>query len=147
MQSQNTIDISDRITLHELLARLDHSVDAQDWDGYLAHFVEAAVMEPGFAPPVSGRDAVRAFLIQSEGGTRGKRHVTSNVFIDGSATEAVATSYLVVLEREEIPKVVATARVVDSFVKRDGAWKVTRHQVSVDPGMFKAYAAAQAAQR
>jgi ketosteroid isomerase-like protein len=138
------LDVADRIILHELLARLDHAVDAQDWDGYLAHFDRDALMEPGFAPPVQGRDAIRKFLVETEGGTRGKRHVASNVFIDGSGGEAIAHSYLTVLEREDIPKVVATARITDMLVKRDGTWKVTKHQVSVDPGMFKAFQQAQA---
>ncbi|MFO0630814.1 MAG: nuclear transport factor 2 family protein [Polyangiales bacterium] len=134
-----SLDLSDRLTLHELLARLDHAVDAQDWDGYLSHFDPAAVMDPGFAPPVHGRDAIRAFLLASEGNTRGKRHVASNVYIDGAGDEAVAHSYLVVIEREDIPKVIATARIVDTFARRDGRWRVVRHQVSVDPGMFKAF--------
>jgi ketosteroid isomerase-like protein len=138
-----TLALEDRLTLHELLARLDHAVDSQDWDGYLAHFTPDAVMDPGFAPPVSGRDAIRGFLVASEGGTRGKRHVASNVFIDGSAAEAVVSSYLVVIEREDLPQVVATARIVDTVVKQGGAWKVARHQVAVDPGMFKAFQAAQ----
>lgn len=137
------LEVADRIILHELLARLDHAVDAQDWESYLSHFEADAEMDPGFAPPVQGHEAIRAFLVQSEGGTRGKRHVASNVFIDGSGDEAVAHSYLVVIEREDIPKVVATARIVDTLVRRGGAWKVKRHHVTVDPGMFKAFQAAQ----
>lgn len=139
------LDIADRLTIHELIARLDHAVDAQAWDDYLSHFDPEATMDPGFAPPVSGREAIRAFLVQTEGGTRGKRHVASNVVVDGSGSEAVATSYLVVIEREDIPRVVATARIVDTLVRRDGRWLVARHQVSVDPGMFKAFQAAQGA--
>ena len=137
------LDLSDRITLHELLARLDHAVDAQDWDTYLGFFDDDATMDPGFAAPVHGREAIRAFLVQSEGGTRGKRHVASNVYVDGDRDEAVASSYLTVIEREEIPKVVATARIVDTLVKHGGVWKVKTHRVAVDPGMFKAYAATQ----
>lgn len=136
-----TLELADRIELHELIARLDHAVDAQDWDTYLAHFDPDATMDPGFAPPVQGHEAIRAFLVASEGGTRGKRHIASNVFTDGHGSEAVVTSYLVVVEREDIPKVVATARIVDVVVKRGSAWKVMKHQVSVDPGMFKAFAA------
>ncbi len=138
-----TLELADRLTIHELIARLDHAVDAQDWDGYLSHFHEDAVMEPGFAPPSTGVDAIRAFLVASEGNTKGKRHIASNVFIDGSGAEAVAHSYLTVIERDDIPRVVATAKIVDTLTRRDGRWKVARHQVTVDPGMFKAYEAMQ----
>ena len=47
------------------------------------------------------------------------------------------------IEREDTPKVVATARIVDTLIKREGTFKVRRHQVEVDPGMFKAFQASQ----
>lgn len=134
-----SLDLADRIALHELLARLDHAVDAQDWEAYLAHFDTGAVLDPGFAPPSQGHEAIRSFLVASEGNTRGKRHVASNVYIDGDGDDAVASSYLTVIEREDLPTIVATARIVDTFVRRDGRWRVVRHQVAVDPGMFKAF--------
>lgn len=138
-----SVTFQDRLEIHEILARLDHAVDAQSWDRYLSLFEADAVMDPGFAPPVQGTEAIRAFLVQTEGGTRGKRHVASNVFVDGDETRAVATSYLTVIEREDIPKVVATAVIEDTLVKRNGAWRIARHKVAVDPGMFKAFAASQ----
>lgn len=138
-----TLDLADRLAIHETLARLDHAVDAGDWNAYLAHYADDATLDPGFAPPVSGRDAIRAFLVATEGNTRGKRHVASNVFVDGSTTNAVATSYLVVIEREDIPKIIATAVIVDTFARRDGQWKVVHHKVAIDPGMFKAFAQQQ----
>ncbi len=140
------LTFEDRLLVHELLARLDHAVDRQDWATYLAHFEPDARMEPGFAPPVEGIDAIRGFLVETEGGTRGKRHVATNVVVDDGGDHVVATSYLTVLEREDIPRVVATARIVDTLVKREGAFRVRRHQVEVDPGMFKAFAQAQGAQ-
>jgi hypothetical protein len=100
-------------------------------------------MDPGFAPAVTGKAAIRAFLEATEGNTRGKRHVATNVIVDGSGTEAVARSYLTVIEREDVPKVTATAVIEDHVVKRAGSWLVTKHIVRVDPGMFKAFEAAQ----
>ncbi|MCU0655221.1 MAG: nuclear transport factor 2 family protein [Polyangiaceae bacterium] len=140
-----TISAEERLDIHELLARLDHAVDAQDWSAYLAHFERDARMDPGFAPPVEGVEAIRAFLMASEGGTRGKRHLASNVFLEERGEEVVAHSYLTVVEREDIPRVVATARITDTLVRRGGAFRVRVHQVQVDPGMFKAFAASQAA--
>lgn len=138
------VALEDLITVHDLLARLDHAVDAQDWDAYLRHFAEDATMDPGFAPPVSGVAAIRGFLVATEGNTRGKRHVATNVVVDEEVSGLHARSYLTVFEREDIPKVVATAVVEDHLVKRGGRWLVARHVVRVDPGMFKAYQAAQA---
>lgn len=137
------LSLEDRLLAHELLARLDHAVDAQRWDEYLGYFTPDARMEPGFAPAVEGLDGIRGFLVATEGGTRGKRHIATNVVLDDLGDTVRATSYLLVVEREEIPKVVATARIVDTLVKRGGTFKVLRHQVEVDPGMFKAFQAVQ----
>jgi ketosteroid isomerase-like protein len=138
-----TLSIDDRLHIHELISRLDHAVDAQDWDGYLDLFAEDAAMDPGFAPPVSGRSAIRAFLVATEGNTRGKRHVSSNVVVEVDDAGVTARSYLTVIERDDIPKVVATAVVEDVLSRRAGAWVVTKHTVRVDPDMFKAYQATQ----
>ncbi|MCK6509571.1 nuclear transport factor 2 family protein [Myxococcota bacterium] len=137
------LSIEDRLMVHEVLSRLDHAVDAQDWDTYMQFFDAQATMDPGFAPPVSGVDAIRGFLVATEGNTSGKRHVVSNVVLDPTEQGVVATSYLTVIEREDIPKVVATAVVRDTLVKKAAGWRVTSHEVRVDPGMFKAYQAAQ----
>jgi len=140
METTNTSH--DRIAIHELLARLDHAVDAQDWDGYVALFTDDAVLDSGFAGEVRGREAIRAWLVQNEGNTSGKRHVASNVYVDFGDRIATARSYLTVIEREDIPRVVATAVITDALVKDGDAWRVARHEVRVDPGMFKAFAAA-----
>jgi ketosteroid isomerase-like protein len=134
-----TLSTEDRLLAHELLARLDHAVDAQDWDEYLSHFTPDARMEPGFAPPIEGTEGIRRFLVANEGGTRGKRHIATNVILEEHGDHVVATSYLLVVERDDLPKVVATARVVDTLAKQGGAFLVLRHQVEVDPGMFRAF--------
>jgi len=133
------LSTDDRLAIHELLARIDHAVDAQDWDGYLHHFTEDATLDPGFAEPARGRDGIRAFLVATEGGTKGKRHVATNLFCDPQEDGSVlARSYLTVIEREGSPRVVATAYIEDSVVRAGDGWKVARHVVKVDPGMFAA---------
>lgn len=139
-----TLSIEDRLTIHEILARLDHAVDASDWDTYLSFYTDDATMDPGFAPPVSGRDAIREFLEATEGNTRGKRHVATNVVVDGGGNEATARSYLTVIEREDIPRIVATAVIEDTLTRHEAGWQITGHVVRVDPGMFKAFETAQA---
>lgn len=138
------ISIEDRLLIHELLARLDHAVDRGDWSTYLDHFTPDAVMDTDFGPPVQGTEALRGFLVANEGGTSGKRHVATNIVLDSTDEGVRATSYLTVIEREDIPKVVATALITDEFVRAGGAWKVRRHEVRIDPGMMKAFAAQQA---
>lgn len=136
------ITLQDRLTVHEILSRLDHAVDAGDWDTYVSFFDEAGVLDSGWTAPVEGRDAIRAWLAANEGNTSGKRHVVSNVVLDEDGDVIRATSYLTVIEREDIPRVVATALITDDFVRQGERWVVLRHVVRVDPGMMKAFAAA-----
>ncbi len=98
-------------------------------------------MDTDFGPPVQGIEALRGFLEASEGGTSGKRHVATNVVLDPMDEGVRATSYLTVIEREDIPAVVATAVITDELVRAGGSWKVRRHEVRIDPGMMKAFAA------
>ena len=140
-----SLSFEDRLSLHELLAQLDHAVDHQDWDTYMASFHPDAKLDPGFAPPVQGAQAIREFLVATEGHTRGKRHVATHVVVRGQGDQALVRSYLTVIEREDIPRVVATAWIEDTLVRGPEGWLVVSHVVRVDPGMFKAYAAAQGA--
>ena len=136
------IALQDRLTIHELLSRLDHAVDAGDWDTYVAFFHERGVLDSGWTPPVEGPDNIRAWLAANEGNTSGKRHVVSNVVLDEEGDVVRATSYLTVIEREDIPRIVATALITDDLVRIGDRWVVLRHTVRVDPGMMKAFAAA-----
>ena len=139
------VSTEDKLQIHEVLARMDHAVDAGAWDVYVSNFTEDGVLESGWTPPVQGRDAIRRWLVENEAGTSGKRHVATNVTLDPLDDGVRATSYLTVIEREDIPKVVATAVIIDDLSQVDGAWKVRRHEVRIDPGMMKAMAAAQGA--
>jgi len=130
--------VEGRLALHELVAPRGMHVDAARWGAYGSLFTEDGVMVAGWGDPVQGRGALRAWLVENEGNTSGKRHVGSNVVVEATATGARAVHYLTVLEREELPGVVATALITQDFVKTAEGWRVERHEVAVDPGMFKA---------
>lgn len=138
------IAVADQLALHDILARIDHAVDEGDWDTYVRHFSERGTLDSGFAGAVEGRAAIRAWLVANEANTSGKRHVATNVILDAEGERVVARSYLTVVEREDIPRVVATAKIRDVFVREAGEWKIALHEVRVDPGMIKAWQAAQA---
>ena len=91
------IALEDRLTIHELLSRLDHAVDAGDWDTYVSFFHDRGVLDSGWTEPVEGPGAIRAWLAANEGNTSGKRHVVSNVVLDETTGGVRATSYLCVI--------------------------------------------------
>ena len=77
----------------------------------------------------------------------GKRHYVSNISINGEGDEAFVTSDLIVMEVEESPRVVATARYDRSRVVRTpGGWKFAHRRLDLDPGFAKYMAEQQTTQ-
>lgn len=134
------IPVEDRLAIEEIVARMNHLIDAEDYDAYLEIYAENAVFDSGFAEPTTGRAPIRAFLDanNASGFIVGKRHAVTNLILDREGDRIVATYYLTVLEREETPGVVATAVIRDEFEERDGAWLVVRHVTRVDPALMNA---------
>ncbi len=128
----------DRLRITELLARMTQAVDAEDFPSYVAAYAIDGTYETNFAGSARGHVEIAQWLEKMRGGIAGKRHIVANVVIDGTATLAQAKGYLLIVEREGPPAVVATATFSDTLVKVDGRWLVRSHKVVVDPGMFKA---------
>jgi len=72
------------------------------------------------------------------GGANGKRHQATNVMIEPvSAREVRVTHDLVVLEVDQDPRVVATARYDASVVVRTPkGWRFKSRKLAIDPGYF-----------
>jgi ketosteroid isomerase-like protein len=123
-----------------LIARMNQLLDDEDYEAYLACYAEDAVFDPGLAPPVTGKAAIRAFLhhAQASGFIVGKRHVPSTITLWQSGATVTARFYLTVFERAAIPAVVATAVITDTFEHRGDAWLATSHTTRVDPGFLLA---------
>lgn len=73
------------------------------------------------------------------GMANGKRHQALNLAIEPvSATEALVTHDMIVLEVAETPRIVATGRYNRSIVvKTANGWRFKRRTLDVDPGFFK----------
>ncbi len=145
-ESPQPIPADVRLDLLDLIARMNQLLDDEDYEAYLACYADGAVFDPGLAPPVTGKAAIRAFLHhgQASGFITGKRHVPSTITLLHSGATVTARFYLTVFERAKIPTVVATAAITDTFERRGDAWLATSHTTRVDPGFLLAQAPAAA---
>lgn len=126
------LSAEDKLELLDIDARLDWAVDAGDVDGWVALFTLDGALEASYGS-ARGSDELKAMLQKLEGGfSKGKRHTTSNHRVEGDGDEARLSGYLVVFEREETPKVVATATYTDTYVRIGGAWKVRHRKLDLD---------------
>jgi len=130
---------ADLLAIHDLIARMNMAIDANDYAAYAAFYAPDGVIDSGFGPPTTGRAAILASLQQSAPFITNKRHVPGNIVINRSAQGLTAVYYLTVFERQTGLTLAGTALITDEF-KRNAAsaWQVVRHTTRMDPATVRA---------
>jgi ketosteroid isomerase-like protein len=126
------IKVEDDLAVRQVIARLNHALDAADYKSYGALFAPDGVFVSGFGDAV-GPKQVEMALGKVAPFITNKRHVAANLVISGSKDEIVATSYLIVFERQKAMKYVGSAVNVDTLKKVGDGWLVARHESTLDP--------------
>jgi uncharacterized protein (TIGR02246 family) len=122
----------DDLAARQVIARLNHALDAADYKAYGDLFATDGVFVSGFGNAV-GPKQVEAALGKVAPFITNKRHVTGNLVISGDKKQIVVTSYLVVFERQTELKYVGSALNVDTIKKVNGRWLVAKHESTLDP--------------
>lgn len=122
----------DNLAAQQVIARLNHALDAGDYALYGSFFAEDGVFESDFGDAV-GPDAVAAALQQVAPFITNRRHVAANYVINRDGDRLVVTTYLIVYERVAALEYVGSAVNTDTLEQRDGQWKVVRHASTLDP--------------
>lgn len=128
--------VEDELAIYQIIARLNHAIDAADYERYASFFAEDAVFATAFGDAI-GPEQIVAALEVSRPFITNKRHVATNVVINGSGDRATVTSYLTVFERAESLTLVGTAINVDTLERRNDAWMVVRHETELDPATLQ----------
>jgi uncharacterized protein (TIGR02246 family) len=139
----HSLPVEDQLAIQQVIAQLNHALDAADYSAYGSFFASDGVFVSGFGNAV-GPEQVSAALEQVAPFITNKRHVAGNLVINGSGSDAMVTSYLIVFERQAGLHYVGSAVNQDSLKKIDGHWLVTRHDSTLDPATAD-YIAAQMA--
>ena len=125
------VTAEDDLAVRQIIARLNLSVDLSDYTTYASFFSDDALFETAFGR-AKGRTEITAALTASAPYISGKRHVPSNIVINGDAKQIVATSYLTVYEATTGLNYLGSAVNVDTMEKRNGKWVVVKHQTYMD---------------
>ncbi|WCB92270.1 hypothetical protein DSM104299_00960 [Baekduia alba] len=136
------ISPEDRAAIAELNTRFFFALDGHDVEGWCATFTTDGV----FASPYGefpGHDARAEFLRGhiAAGREDGTRHMTVNFAIDDGG-DVTMRSYVVKVQVETSPGIVATGVYDDVLVPTSDGWRFARRSLSIDPGAFAAQAAA-----
>jgi hypothetical protein len=130
--AQYRLSPRDDLAARQVIARLNHALDAGDYKSYGELFASDGVFVSGFGNAV-GPEQVKLALEKVAPFITNKRHVTGNLVMSGDGNQIIVTSYLIVFERQSELKYVGSALNVDTLKKVNGRWLVARHESTLDP--------------
>ncbi|MGQ0652820.1 MAG: nuclear transport factor 2 family protein [Betaproteobacteria bacterium] len=121
-------ELEARTAIEDCLKRFARAVDRQDWQAARAAYHDDAFDDHGFfkGPP----DPFLAHVAKLHETQRHSMHFNTNVLIEFSAKDkAFVETYVLVLQRFDDKRVMASARYLDRFEKRSvngdaGQWRV-----------------------
>lgn len=122
----------DDLAVRQVIARLNHALDAADYALYGSFFAKDGVFESDFGDAV-GPEAVAAALDEVRPFIVNRRHVAANHVINSDGGQIVVRTYLIVYERARALEYVGSAVNVDTLERRDDTWKIVRHASTLDP--------------
>jgi len=134
------VNPTDKLAIHELLARTTFGLDQRDPALIEKCFSEDAAFELEIKgadpiPPFAGRAAIMKLMTDAMNAhTQDRRHVVSNIFFESEGEfEATAVSNLVAFQSENGKIGVMTAGVYRDQVKKiDGEWKIALRHLALD---------------
>jgi len=116
-------ELEARTAIEDCLKRFARAVDRQDWKAAREAYHDGAFDDHGFfkGPP----DEFLAHIEKLHAQQEHSMHFNTNVLIEFQSRErAFVETYVLVLQRFRDKRVTASARYLDQFEKRNGAWRV-----------------------
>ena len=133
MDTNRIQETMDELAIRKINARYFYAVDSGNEEDYLKVWTSEGV-SMGDNGSANGHQELRqSFRRMQQNLSRNKRHFVGNLIIDIDGDSATQHCYLVVLERKEAAKVVATAAYEDELVRTSDGWKFSKRKISVDP--------------
>lgn len=127
---------SDRLDIHELIARYAWSLDTGDEDAFVDCFCpDGELVWDVFETPGrwTGAAALRRFIgyFRQRPESAGRQHHVSNLVVTPTATGALARSYVAVaLRRAEGPHLLhVMGYYEDELAREAGRWRISRRQI------------------
>lgn len=121
-----TMDLADRLELHELPARYGDLIDGRDWEGLNRIFVDEATFEvPGQI--MEGLEGIREFM---RGARHPRAHLMTNVYVDETTDGVILHSRLVAMRRDGR---FFSGHYRDVVEKREEGWRVVTRVFTSTP--------------
>ncbi|GAA3864822.1 nuclear transport factor 2 family protein [Streptomyces sedi] len=128
--------LEDREALRGLLMRGWRALDRKDWDSWIAHWAEDAVLDFGPWGETRGRRAIRERVEAAEAAYPAMQHHILNLHLEVEGDRATGTGYMwfvAVTEPERADSPYAMGGPYDWEFRRgaDGRWLMTRQRLGL----------------
>ncbi|HEX7256850.1 MAG TPA: nuclear transport factor 2 family protein [Nitrososphaeraceae archaeon] len=134
-QKSTLISVDDKIVIQELITKYNLDIDNKNIDEWTNTWTDDGIWTTTFGE-AKGKTELKNMVNQiTNEFAGGKRHVSTNIIIEDASTNGMinAKSYLMVIEAQKTPEVVATG-VYSDTLKKDGSgkWKFFQRKLDID---------------
>ncbi|MCC6979433.1 MAG: nuclear transport factor 2 family protein [Candidatus Melainabacteria bacterium] len=126
------MNVEDKLQIQELTARYANAMDDTDLDAWMATWDAGGTWKGGLGE-FQGTEKLKELFAALGDRIKNRRHVMTNFVIDGSGDEAQQRCYMLVFDRVNDAKLIASGVYNDRLIKTGGKWKFTERRVTLDP--------------
>ncbi len=122
----------DKVDIQELTARYANAMDDTDLDAWLATWDGNGLWKGGLGE-FQGTQKLKELFAALGDRIKNRRHVMTNFVIDGEGDRADQRCYMLVFDRVNEARLIASGVYNDRLIKADGKWKFLERRVALDP--------------
>ncbi len=122
----------DKIEIQELTARYANAMDDTDIEAWMQTWDANGLWKGGLGEFQGTAKLQELFAALGER-IKNRRHVMTNFVISGEGEQAEQRCYMLVFDRVNEAKLIATGVYTDRLIKTGGKWKFLERRVVLDP--------------
>ncbi len=122
----------DKIEIQELTARYANAMDDTDLDAWMETWDGNGSWKGGLGE-FQGTDKLKELFAALGERIKNRRHVMTNFVISGEGDQAEQRCYMLVFDRVNEAKLIASGVYNDRLIKAGGKWKFLERRVALDP--------------
>lgn len=122
----------DKVEIQELTARYANAMDDTDLDAWMATWDGNGLWKGGLGE-FQGTEKLKELFADLGDRIKNRRHVMTNFVIEGEGDQADQRCYMLVFDRVNEARLIASGVYNDRLIKADGKWKFLERRVALDP--------------
>lgn len=131
-QGCETMKIEDKIEIQDMTARYAMAMDDYDLDAWMATWDVHGVWK-GSLGEFQGKEKLRELFAALGERIKNRRHVMANHVITGNSERAEQRCYMLIFDRVNEAKLIASGVYNDRLIKTGGKWKFVERKIVLDP--------------